>query len=46
MSVSYGIVERHGGTIRVLSKVGHGSTFIIWLPFEEQSVVNENIGSR
>jgi two-component system, NtrC family, sensor kinase len=45
LSVSYGIVERHGGSIRVLSKVGRGSTFIIWLPFEEQSVLDENIGS-
>ena len=32
LSVSCGIVERHGGTIRVLSQVGLGSTFIIWLP--------------
>jgi two-component system, NtrC family, sensor kinase len=35
LSVSYGIVERHGGTIRVQSKVGQGSTFTIWLPVEE-----------
>lgn len=44
LSVSYGIVERHGGTIWVQSKVGHGSSFTVWLPFEEQSVGNENIG--
>lgn len=35
LAVSYGIIERHGGTIRVKSKVGQGSTFIIWLPLEE-----------
>lgn len=45
LSVSYGIVERHGGTIWVQSKVGKGSTFKIWLPLEEQSVGNENISS-
>jgi two-component system NtrC family sensor kinase len=45
LSVSYGIVERHGGTIWVQSKVGKGSTFKIWLPVEEQSVGNENISS-
>jgi two-component system NtrC family sensor kinase len=43
LSVSYGIVERHGGTIWVQSKVGKGSTFKVWLPTEEQSEGNENI---
>ena len=44
LSVSYGIVERHGGTIWVQSKVGKGSTFKVWLPIEEQGAQNENIG--
>ncbi len=35
LAVSYGIIEKHGGTIRVKSKVGEGSTFIIWLPLED-----------
>ncbi|MFB0538227.1 MAG: GAF domain-containing protein [Anaerolineae bacterium] len=34
LSVSYGIVERHGGQIQVESKVGEGATFIIRLPVE------------
>jgi two-component system NtrC family sensor kinase len=34
LSVSQGIVERHGGSIRVWSKLGEGSTFTIWLPLE------------
>ena len=45
LSVSYGIVERHGGTIWAQSKVGKGSTFKVWLPTEEQSEGNENISS-
>lgn len=32
LSVSYGIVQRHGGTIKVSSRVGEGSTFVVKLP--------------
>ena len=42
LSVSYGIVERHGGTIWVQSKVGKGTTFKVWLPMEQEAG-NENI---
>ncbi|MBA7663123.1 Adaptive-response sensory-kinase SasA [subsurface metagenome] len=38
LSVSMGIIEKHGGTIRVRSKPGRGSTFLIWLPIEENTV--------
>jgi two-component system NtrC family sensor kinase len=43
LAVSYGIVERHGGTIWVQSKVGRGSAFTIWLPIEEDSTKHEHI---
>ena len=45
LAVSYGIVQRHGGTVRVQSEVGRGSTFTIWLPVEEQSGKDEGTGS-
>ena len=32
LSVSFGIIQRHGGTIRVQSEVGKGTRFFIWLP--------------
>ena len=44
LAVSYGIVERHDGTIRVQSEVGRGSTFTIWLPVEEKAGEHENTG--
>jgi PAS domain S-box-containing protein len=32
LSISYTIVERHGGHLEVESRVGEGSTFTVWLP--------------
>ena len=32
LSISYGIIQQHGGTIKVSSQVGQGSTFLVILP--------------
>lgn len=32
MAISYGIIERHGGTIDVSSEPGQGTTFVVALP--------------
>jgi two-component system NtrC family sensor kinase len=37
LSISYGIIQRHGGIIRVLSYLGKGSTFIVELPKIKES---------
>ncbi len=34
LSVTLGIVQRHGGTIQVASEVGKGAAFTIWVPLE------------
>ncbi|RLB33258.1 MAG: hypothetical protein DRH11_09395 [Deltaproteobacteria bacterium] len=36
LSVAYGIVEEHGGSIRVRSRVGEGSTFTVELPLRKE----------
>jgi len=33
LAVSYGIIEKHNGTITVRSKLGEGTTFVVRLPF-------------
>lgn len=37
LSISHDIVERHGGTIRVESRVGNGSAFVVALPVSGRS---------
>ncbi len=37
LSVSYGIVENHGGTITVTSEVGNGSLFVVTLPLGQST---------
>jgi len=41
LAVSLGIVQRHGGNIKVQSEVGKGSTFFIWVPVEDR--LNEHV---
>jgi len=41
MSVSYGIINRHGGTIKMKSVEGKGTSFAIQLPLSREKIVEE-----
>jgi len=41
LASAYGIIKNHGGVIEVISDVGHGSTFNIYLPLSEQQPYQE-----
>jgi two-component system NtrC family sensor kinase len=45
LSVSHGIVSAHGGSIKVESTVGEGSTFHVYLPVDPSSGNTESSGS-
>ncbi len=42
LSTSFGIVQRHGGTIRVSSEPGQGSSFEVFLPLERPELGAES----
>lgn len=42
LSVSYGIIQNHGGRIGVVSEVGHGTVFTIELPLAAPAVLPAN----
>lgn len=46
LSISQWIVENHGGTIKVDSKEGQGTTFAIWLPIWEDGTRTKPLSSE
>lgn len=46
LASAYGIIKEHGGTIDVISKLGHGSIFSIYLPASTKEVAKEPIAAK
>jgi len=38
LATAYGIVQQHGGTVRVTSHVGHGTSMEVWLPLSDATL--------
>ena len=45
LSICYSIIKNHNGHIEVHSIIGHGTTFTIYLPAIENSVIEPNINA-
>lgn len=46
LASAYGIIENHGGVIKVFSKKGEGSTFVVYLPASEKEAGKKKISSK
>jgi signal transduction histidine kinase len=46
LSVAYGIIQEHGGTVRVRSKPGEGTEFSVELPLEHKQGLQKKGGGR
>ncbi|MBA3010568.1 MAG: ATP-binding protein [Proteobacteria bacterium] len=42
LSICYGIIQKMGGEIEVYSHVGVGTKFRIWIPFQENILIDES----
>ncbi|MFC1813798.1 response regulator, partial [Thermodesulfobacteriota bacterium] len=46
LASAYGIVKNHDGIVDVYSEIGEGTTFNIYLPSSEKSIVKEDVFDR
>ena len=46
LSVAYGIIQEHGGTVQVRSKPGEGTEFTVELPLEHKQGSQKKGGGR
>ena len=42
MSISYGIIEKHGGSIIIDSELGQGCKFIIYIPYRSDKTLDNH----
>ena len=43
LALVHRIIEEHGGHVRVESQLGHGATFIVWLPTPDRAPIRPEL---
>ena len=45
LSIVYGVLTAHEGTLRIKSEIGKGTSFFVYLPYDDYTTIDANLGN-